>query len=472
MKSAKVNSTTLWALGLGIVLVLSPVSMPSGNAVEGGSGSQEALRGELEGQKAAAGGTRETGTLESQAWLETKKMQAESLSDEQKKALEEERQRFGRALLEGPRKDRLLLGGDFDMTYDSNPLRLPIHHVEGDTLFRLRPFAQIDLSGKKSDVRLEVSVTREYHAKRSEDDAGLTLEGRFRFGRKITKRTLLSLNDRLSMRSERIENPPMDDNSLSLENFHRQALNYAFSRKVSLNLESVYTRTDFQHEHFDQDQTISYRLEPSIFYQPTPKTRFSLGTVWGFDRVRTKTSDTNTVEVRFGYFGQLTPKSSVSADIAYGHQDPEAFEATKTDRIISTMGYVWQATRKTSIRLLYSHNYQTGTSDLPGTSAFANTTTYDNSDTLSISLRFRPVRKISTELSFDGNHTRNLTHFNGTKSAERRLWLFPVQVAMDYQLARWVRLRLAYTYTYQVGDERKVDEFRAHTWFIGSNVNI
>jgi len=416
-------------------------------------------------------GFQEKSALESQAWEESERKEAEALlSPEEKAALEEERQRLGRELLQFPKRDRLQLGGDFDITYDTNPQRLPVHHEEGDTLFRLRPFVQFNLSGPKTDVRAEFSVTREYHAKEAELDSGLTLEGRTRIGRKITKKTLLSLNDRLSMRSTREEG--MDDNSLSLENFHRQALNYAFSRKLSFNIESVYTRTDFQHENFDQDASISYRLEPSIFYQPTAKTRFSLGVVWGFNRFRTKTADTNTQEIRFGYFGELTPKSSVSADIAYSHQDPEAFEASKTDRIISTMAYVWQATRKTSVRVLYSHNYQTSTSDLPGVGRFANTTTYDNSDTLSVSLRFRPVRKISTELSFDGNHTRNLTHFNGTKSAERRLWLFPAQVALDYQLARWIRLRLSYTYTYQVGDERKIDQFRAHTWFIGSNVNI
>jgi hypothetical protein len=420
-------------------------------------------------QKVASGETPEE--TEEQAWGETKKPISETLSAEEQSRLQEDirrRNRMSRRRLFLGR-ERILLGGDFDMTYDSNPNRLPIHHVEGDTLFNVRPFGQLNLGGRKTDARLEVSVQRLYHAKVAEDDS-FALEGRFRFGRKIAKKTMVSLNDRLTMGMTR--EPGMDDNSLSLDEFHRQAINYIVTPKVSINVESIYGRNDFQHENFDQNASITYRLEPSLFFQITPKTRFSLGYSWGFNRARTKASDQDINEIRFGYFGQLTGKSSLSTNVTYQHGDPMAAEAAKSDSLITSFNYIWQATSKLTVRSLYSHAYSTNSSDQPGVGFFANTGTYNNSDTLSLSLRLRALRKLTPELSFNGIHTREHTHFNGTKSAERRRWLFPVQIAIDYQLARWIRLRFAYTFTYQVGDERKFDEFRAHTWFFGSNVTL
>lgn len=380
-------------------------------------------------------------------------------------------------LLQFPKKKRLRFGGDFDMTYDTNANRLPVHHEEGDTFFNMNPFIQLELGGAKTKLGVEYRTPFLYNVKRSVNPGtdSRTQELTVRSSRKILPRTLFSLNERLSRLS--ISQQSKDNRKVRWDQSHRASLNYELSKKFSISVDGSHARTDFPNEDYDQDYTRTFTLNPSIFFQITPKTKLSGNYGYTYSRSQAKSSDSRTHEFRLGYTGKITGKSSLSTDVALSHQSPDSAAAATTNSIVYSLGYIWQATHKTSLRLLYSSSYTFSMTDAIATSGhfeFTKTRTYSVSDSLSLSTRLRVNPKLSTELSCDLSHSRSKSYVSEGEPdvTKSRTWTFPFQVALDYQLMRWCRLRFAYTFRHRLGDERKTDENRAHTWFLASNLSF
>ena len=407
--------------------------------------------------------------MTAQLMIEEKKAALKNVSGAEKKALKKELEQYQKELLQFPKKDRFRWGGDFNTTYDDNPARTNIHREKGDTTFQFNPFAQFDLGGRKTDLRFELRGGKQWHIKKPEQDL-YNVEGNLRFGRKILPKTLLSLNDRLSRESTRTVN--MDDPRIRWDNVHRAAFNYAFSPKLSINFETDYSRRDFPHENFDQDSDYQFRMDPNLFFQATPKSRYSLGYRFGISRIKTEVSDTNSHDIRIGYFGKITGKSSLSSDLAYSIQTPVSAQASQTNQLVSSLGYIWQMTPKTSFRALFSRSLQNAVSDTVSSGELIQTKSHFTSNTLSLSVRFRVHRKVSTEFSFDGSHIKTKTVKTASDTARTQQITFPFQVAIDINVNRWMQLRLTYTYRHRIGDEMKTDEFRSHTWFAGTNVSF
>ena len=409
--------------------------------------------------------------------LPSKKEEVNEVLIEQQSDMKQELKEIEKELLQFPKKDRIRMGGDFDFTYEDNVGRLPVHHDEGETIFKLSPFAQLDLSGQRTELRLEYRTRHTYNVKRSEipGNDSFIQEGTVRVGRKILPHTLFSLNERLGRTSTRTAGH--DNKKIQWDQSHRAALNYEMSKKFSISLDGSHSRTDFPNESFDENYTRSWTLNPGLFFQMTPKTRLSGNYALTYSRAQTKTSDNTKHEFRVGYFGQLTTKSSASLDVSLSHQVPDSADASRSNQIVWSGGYIWQATPKTSFRLLYSTTLSRATTDsldTDGPLMFTKTRTDTHSDSLSFSTRWRIHRKITTDFSFDGAHSRNKTNVVEGDSAttKTRQWTLPFQVGLDVELVRWVRLRFTYTFRYRLGDERKTDEFRAHTFFGSANIAV
>jgi hypothetical protein len=227
-------------------------------------------------------------------------------STKEKQKLSEELKRYQKELLKFPKRDRLSYGGDFDMTYDSNVNRNIIRSEEGDTLFRVAPFARVDLGTRKSDLVVEFRGTKEYNVKVPEYRDFVKPEVTVRAGRKIGKKTTASLNHRLSADIRRDAEIDDDGKKVRYDNSSRVSFNHTLNRKLSLNLEIDYSRTDLPHELFDQDGTYSVQIDPNLFFHWTPKTRFSMGYRWSVSRPKTESTDRTSHEFRIGYSGKMT----------------------------------------------------------------------------------------------------------------------------------------------------------------------
>lgn len=383
----------------------------------------------------------------------------------------QEIEQLKKELLRFPKKKRFRYGGDFDMTYDSNPSGLGIHHEEGDTTFNLIPFMEVDLSGRHTDLRFEFRENNHYNVKRSVNPGNDTIsqEGKIRFQRKVMKKTTLSLNDRLNRMSSRVQG--IDDGTkVSWANSHRAGLSYAYNPKITLNFEVNFSSTTFPHENFDETSSRSLDLNPNLIFKLTKKTQISLGYQNSRSMIHTESSDATSHIFRVGYSGKLSAKSSLSADFAWTIQDPNSAQASNSKQYSTNLGYIWQPTRKTGVRLSYSNSFQRAISDSISGASLLKSTTLTSSDSWGLSTRLRLHRRIDAEFSFSPSHSHSKTKKTGADNTRSRTFTFPFQVAIDYNLARWLRLRFSYTYRHKIGDERKTDETRSHTWLVSSNV--
>lgn len=409
------------------------------------------------------------GAMRTYDLIEGKKESVKTVPVEQREALLEELKLLEEELFQFPQKERFHFGQDSYLTYDSNVTRLSVQDEEGDTTFRINPFVGLDLSGRKTDLRVEYRWDRQYNVKRPGSD-DFVQEISVRFNRKLLPKTYLSLTSRLNRSS--VRSPGMDNKKITWDNAHRVTLNYEYNKKLSLNLETDYTRSDILHENFDQDSNYSFSLSPNLTFQATPKSRFTAGYRLNFTRVPTELSDVTNHEFRGGYSLGITPKSTLSADVTYTFKDPDSAQASRSDLVLSSLGYAWQATPKTSVRALYSNSFEHLLSDSVSGEDLLKTTTRTSSDTMSLSVRVRLPRKLTSEFSFNGSHSHTKTRKTGVDNTRSRTWTFPYQLALDFDATKWLRLRFTYTFRHRIGNERKTDEHRAHTWFMGCNVSF
>ena len=385
-------------------------------------------------------------------------------------AVEDLQQQDYRDLLRRPKKDRFHFGYDTDMTYTTNRSGAAIHYEKGNTVFRVNPSASIDLSKRKTDMKLEYRWNRTYNDKTSitpgSDNFGQEIS--FRAGHKIFRKLSLSLNDRLSRNSVRVQG--FDNKKVSFDNSHRQSLSYEYNPKLTLNLETSVNSTAFVNENWTPGDSHDWQIDPNLSFQLTRKTRITAGYRMSNPRSYAKSSDATNHVFRFGYSGKITPKSTVSADFSWTIQDPASAQASRSKKYSTSASYLWQATAKTGIRLIYSNSYSLTISDsLSGRDLFK-TSNYSSSNSWGISIRFRPYRRINTEFSFTPSHSDSRTKKTGDANTKSRNFTFPIQAGLDLEIWKGIRLRLTYTYKHKIGDEMKTDENRTHTWFAGTNV--
>lgn len=460
----------VWGTALFLTLIFGLRNVARAGPAQSGAGAGEEWTKAREAAMNAEVLKLEEGGGDSKRRPTSKKQKEEPKDKQDKKQQEisEELKKYQRELLRFPKRDRLSFGGDFSMTYDNNLNRNVIRSEEGDTFFHLVPFVKLDLGSRKTDFVVEFQPSRDYYVKVPEGKDFKKFEVTVRTGRKIGKKTTLSLNDRLTATIRRDAEIDDDGKKVQYDNAHRLSLNHTLNRKLSLNFGADYNQTYLPHENFDQDSNSSVQLDPNLFFNLTPKTRLSLGYRWSISRSRTEASDKTAHEVRWGYSGKITGKSSLQVDLSYALDDPDSAQAAKADRMTLSTAFLWQVTPKTSLRLLYSNSPSISISDSLSGSDLLKSSTRSVSDSFSTSLRFRLNRMISTELSFDGAHSHSKTKKTGADNTRSRTWVFPFQGSVDLTLTKWLRLRFSYTYRHQIGNEES-NEFRAHTWFFGSN---
>ena len=418
------------------------------------TGDQERMKAMEAALMLQAGETKETGT------------EAGS-SQVQQEVPVEDLKRYQKELLHRPKKRRIHVGYDTDMTYINNRSGAPIHYEKGNTAFRINPSISLDLGKKKTDMKLEYRWNRLYNDKTPESD-NFSQELSFRAGRKIFRKITLSLNDRLSRSSVRVAG--FDDKKINFDNSHRQALSYDFNSKLTLNFETNYTSTVFPNENWDDQGTFDFQMSPNLAFQLTRKTRLTAGYQNSRPQSHPKTSDVTNHVFRMGYSGKITPKSSLSADFSWTIQDPTSATASNAKKYSTSASYLWQMTSKTSLRFSYSNSYSHSISDSVSGSALFKTVSYSNSDSWGSNVRFRLHRKINAELSFNPSHSHSTTKKTGNANTHSRSFTFPFQVGLDLDLRKGFRVRLTYTYQHKIGDEMKTDENRTHTWFVGTNL--
>lgn len=369
-------------------------------------------------------------------------------------------------LLRRPKRKYLRLGYDTDATYSSNRASAPIHYERGNTGTRTNPSASLDLSRRKTDLRLEYRWNRLYNNKTPESDT-FSQEMTLRAGRKISRKTTFSLNERLTRNSVRVLT--FDNKKINWDIAQRTALSYEYNPKLTFNFETNYTNSVFTDENFDEQGTHDFQLDQGFSFQPTRKSRITGGYQWANPRSHTETSDVTNHIFRTGYSLQMTPKSSASVDFSWTVQDAVTAQASNSKKYATNASYLWQVTKKTSLRLLYSNSYSYAISDSVSGRNLLKTVAYSSSNTWGTSLRFRAFKRLNTELSFNPTHSGSNTITTGSANAKSRTFTFPIQVSLDFDLWRAVRLRFTYTYRHKVGDEMKTDENRTHTYFLGTN---
>jgi hypothetical protein len=300
------------------------------------------------------------------------------------------------------------------------------------------------------------------------------VEERLRYRRRYFRKIMHSVQSRVSRHN--MKTIEIDSKKIRWDSHQNNIFNYAFSRKLSLNLEGNASNRWFVGEPFDQDSMREILLAPAAFWTPTPKSRINLGYTFGANRIRTKVGNANSHEVHAGYFGSVTRKSSVSLDLSYSHQVPKAFETPKVNAFKMGLGYIWQLTAKTQMLTQIFREYQNSTSNSVPTVALEegqeeastkNDVHFIN-DSFSVSFNSRLHPKLTGVLDFNVSHVRTEAPEQGDVSIENRQFTFPTSLTLNYYMRRYLVFRFRYTFTYRTGDE-KLDSYKAHTLMSGVN---
>jgi len=423
----------------------------------------EALMKEERGQQAED-------DVEAQKNIEAKKQALADVEGDKKDAMKKELEELQKELLNLPKRDRVHFGLDGDYTFDSNQARALPGHQKSDSTFNANANVEFDLSGRKTDLRFEVAGGHSWSIFFPEKDYW-SMEERLRYRRKYFKKITQSANSRISRNNEKtIE---IDDNKIRWDSNQQTSLNWLLTRKLSFNGDFGLTHRVFTQEAFDQDSSWQYTFSPSAFWAVTPKSRLNLGYSFGSNHPRSKSGKTDSHEVHTGYFGQVTRKSSASVDIAYSRQVPKSSDGSTVNTVTAGLGYIYQMTPKTQGTLQYVRSFQNSTSEVvQGTD---DTTVKNGSyvivDNLSFSLNSRLTQKLTASLSAGATHTGTKNFEDDKKTSDSGQFSFPFTIAANYLINRWARLRVSYTFSVAVGDEKE-DYYRDHMLSTGLNLRF
>ncbi|MCB9800110.1 MAG: hypothetical protein H6757_05070 [Candidatus Omnitrophica bacterium] len=376
----------------------------------------------------------------------------------------EEIELLKRKLLGVQKKDLFEFGVDGDYSYTTNVNGAVPRKEKGDSQWNSTANTQINLSGKKTDIRFELRGTKNWNLKQSINDSW-QVEERLRSRRRFFKKTNVSMNSRIARNNSKTLE--IDNNRIRYDLSNQATINYAFTPKISLNADLSGQKTVFLQEAFDQDSTWQVSMAPSGFWNLTPKSRISFGYTFGASRGRVESGDTNTHNIRIGYFGQVTKKSSASLDFSVNKSLPQSTDGSTSTSINTGLGYTWQMTPKVQMTFQYTRGLTNTTSESQGDptddATVTRTDTYAVNDNFSISFNHRLAQKISLSLTGGASHTRTVTLIDANKDSETRQFTFPFTFGATYVLTRWMRFNFRYNFSFRTGDE-KSDTSRVHTY--------
>jgi len=223
-------------------------------------------------------------------------------------------------ILSPPDRDRIQiqLGGDY--TYQMNVERSS-GQTKGDSIYTLRTNVNFDVSGRKTNLQLESFFGKEWNYRFSEKDF-FEMGERIRFRRPYFKKTNQTIQLNATRNSSKTSE--IDASKVRWDLTARKTLNIPITRRLAINGEADFTKRLFIQEAFDQDSEWQVVFSPSLFWNATPKVRFSAGYTYGASRIRTKTGDTNSHTLDLAYFGRVTRKSSLSFTFSRQHQTPRS----------------------------------------------------------------------------------------------------------------------------------------------------
>lgn len=397
------------------------------------------------------------------AAAKTAEAQGESLS---KAEIEELRKK----LLNVQKKDRWRFGFDGNHSYNSNNNGATPQHEKGDSQFNATANTEFNFGGKKTDMGLEVRGTKNWNLIASTNDTWQG-EERLRSRRKFFKKTNVTANSRIARNSSKTLE--IESNKIRWDANNQMSTNFAFSKKLSGNLDLATAKRVFLQEAFDQDSGWQANGNPSAFWNLTPKSRVSLGYGEGVSRNRLKAGNSDSQDFRVGYFGQVTRKSSASIDIGVSKQD--SFKASSRSTSVTLgSGYIWQTTPKVQTSVQVTRGFSNTTSESVGggsedTAVVTKSDNYSVNDNFALSLNYRMASKISLSLSGGVSDSKTKGFTDGGLTSVTHVMTFPSSFGVNMSLTNWLTTSVTYSFSYKVGNE-KTDFSRVHT--IASSMGI
>ncbi|MSR77242.1 MAG: DUF560 domain-containing protein [Candidatus Omnitrophica bacterium] len=402
---------------------------------------------------------------------EQQKLKNDSKDQEAARAITEGLEQMKIELLSLPQRDRFQFEAKGSYKYNSNTSRKQLNREKDDSLFDTRSGMNIDLSGKKTDLRFSLDGGKQWHATNPKTDMHEVHES-LNYRRKYFKKIAHSLQTKMGRVDQKT--PEVNKDKLRWDFGANSAYHFPISSKLSTNTSFGFDKRLFPQEAFDQDSSWQATSSPSLFWNFTPKSRVSLGYQAGTNVIRSKAGNTNDHSVHLGYFGQVTKKSSTSLDLSAGKQVPKSLEAGTTKTFNAGLGYIWQWTGKTQLTFQLIRSLQNTTVELVsgGVSKGENETSkqdiYFTNDSFSVSLNSRLSRKLTARSTASITHFKNKTHQSGSlandndlKDNETMQVTVPFQADLTYEITRHATINLGYTFGYRMADE-KPDAYRVH----------
>ncbi len=400
--------------------------------------------------------------------LKRKTKELKKLQGEEKDLINQEIEMLKRQLLELPKRDRFRIEGFGSYSFDTNANRQPLEEEKNDSLFNAKTAVLFDLSGKKTDLRLELNAGKSWSIEYPEKDSKEFQEV-VRYRRRYFKKINQSIQSRLMRHNSKTVE--IDSEKIRYDSSQNSSINYAFNRRLSINNDTSLSHRQFPQEAFDNDSSWESTWAPSAFWSFTPKSRIALGYRIGNNRIRSKSGNAVAHEIHAGYFGRITRKSSASLDLAFSHQDPRSLDTDVVNTVTSRIGYILQLTPKTQALLQYiysvqnttANSAQSGVIDAGATAetvvAKSDARFYNNSISLALNSRLNP--KLTGTLAVTPFYMVSQQARQTEESDDARRWGLPVTVSLNYVLRRWLILTSAYTFAYVMGDEH-TDRYRSH----------
>lgn len=398
--------------------------------------------------------------------LRQKSSELKSADGEEREVVDAEIQNLKKQLLSLPKRDRLKFEFEGQQSFDTNVNRQTFGYEKNDSMFDAGGNMLIDLSGRKTDLRLETGVSKNWSIEFPEKD---TMEGQevLRYRRRYFKKLSQSSQSRLARHNSKTVE--IDSEKVRYNSSQNTSINYAFSPKLSLNSDFSLSHVIFPQEAFDQDSSKEASFAPGAFWNFTPKSRGSLGYRLAGNRIETKSGDANSHEIHGGYFGRITRKSSASLDLAFAKQLPKSKDTATVNTVTTGLGYIWQMTPKTQILVQYINSMQNSTSNAAsGVDAAATdeavvtkTDSRFHNNSVSLSLNSRLTRKLNAVLTINPNYLTTSTVSGEEQESDGKQYGSSFSLAVTYTLKRWAVLTTGYSFNYRWGDER-TDKNRSH----------
>ncbi len=361
------------------------------------------------------------------------------------------------------KKDRFRFGLDGNYTYNSNNNGAVPRHEKPEHQFNTTGNTQINFSGKKTDLGLELRGSKNWNIYNAINDSWQG-EERLRTRRKFFKRLNVSGNSRIARNASKTLE--ISSNKIRWDAANQMSINYAFSRKLSMNLDLSSQKRLFLQEAFDQDSGWQVGAAPSGFWNITPKSRFSFGYDYGANRNRLKAGNSDSRGLNLGYFGQVTRKSSASVNVALTRQYSFKAASRSTTMTLGS-GYIWQTTAKVQTSIQVTRGFSNTTSesvtgDVSNTAVVTKSDNYAVNDNFSLSLNYRMAARASLSLTGGIANTQTYAYTNGGENGVTHIMTFPSSLGINMPLTKWLTTSVQYSFSYKVGNE-KTDTSRVHT---------